>query len=194
MRAWVLLAAAMLIPIGLATTAFWHAADWASTGYVDSASAEVTLVVARPVSARQVPPTLVPARGTAAPGQAATPSASPTTADTPAPLAMPTDGVVPSATPTAATLALAASGDVSSNQLEQARTQADASTTLAAPTNPTPTGVVPTITNRAPGPVLGEAGAPADRQRATARIKPPGSAEHAPPGQAKNKTNAKHRD
>jgi predicted ribosomally synthesized peptide with SipW-like signal peptide len=108
-----LLAAALLIPLGLATLAFWHATEWATPVHLESASAESTLVVARPVPAAQAPPTLIPSRGAVAAGQTATPAASPT------PHATPTDSVVANPTPATQGPALAASGGVSPNQLQQ---------------------------------------------------------------------------
>ena len=142
MRAWILVTAALLIPIGLATTALWRVADWAAPSYVQSRPAEVTLVVARPVSAAQVPPTLVPAPGTAAATQVATQSAtpmpttqsaSPIPTETPAAVAMPTPGVVASV-PKATSVALPTLGAVTPNQLLQAGTQAETLTTNAVPT------------------------------------------------------------
>jgi hypothetical protein len=179
MRGWLLLAAALLIPIGLATTAFWDATEWVAPVHVESVSAESTLVVARPARAAQAPPTLAPAQGAVAAAQVPTERVSPTAANTPAPLATPTAGVVADPTPAPVSLPLAASGSVSPNQVEQPPAQADTSTRIVAPA---------AITNRPSSPPVREP------QPATARGKPLPKAEHAPPGQLKNKPNAKRQN
>jgi hypothetical protein len=75
---------------------------------------------------------------------------------------------------------------MSPNQLSP--TQADTSTTGSGKS----ASSVSTITNRASAPAVGRA--PAEPRRANAGNRPPAEAEHAPPGQVKNKPNAKHRD
>jgi hypothetical protein len=149
MREWMLPAAALLIPIGLATLAFWHAAEWAAPVHLESASAESTLVVARPVPAAQAPPTLMPSRGAVTADQTATPSASPTAHATP------TDSVVANPTPATPSLALAASGGVSPNQLQQP----------------------PTISNRASAPAVRE---PSSKPPANTKPAPPGQVKKKP--------------